>query len=67
VYSWSRGWSGVQCPRRRTYVHPDPDARQLRREHIAEVTEFARGFEMLEELNPAEVEAERTKFGPLPE
>lgn len=26
-----------------------------------------RGFEMLEELNPAEVEAERAKFGPLPE
>lgn len=28
--------------------------------------EYTRAFEMLEELNPAEVEAERAAFGPLP-
>jgi len=31
------------------YVHPDPDARQLRREYIAEVTEFARRHQPLPE------------------
>jgi DNA-binding SARP family transcriptional activator/tetratricopeptide (TPR) repeat protein len=29
--------------------------------------EYTRGFAMLEELNPGEVESERAKFGPLPE
>ncbi|TWP49487.1 hypothetical protein FKR81_23350 [Lentzea tibetensis] len=31
------------------YVHPDPDARQLRREYIAKVTEFARRHQPLPE------------------
>ncbi|GGU17382.1 tetratricopeptide repeat protein [Lentzea flava] len=35
-------------------------------DHARMRTEYARAFAMLEELNPAEVEAERAKFGPLP-
>ncbi|WP_330276008.1 hypothetical protein OG205_10555 [Lentzea sp. NBC_00516] len=31
------------------YVHPDPDPRRLRREYIAEVTEFARRHQPLPE------------------
>ncbi|MFS8097394.1 hypothetical protein LFM09_09670 [Lentzea alba] len=31
------------------YVHPDPGARQVRREYIAEVTEFARRHQPLPE------------------
>lgn len=35
-------------------------------DHARMRTEYTRGFAMLERLNPAEAEAERARFGPLP-